>query len=439
MLSIAVRAIRPFRLGFGAWLLLVSQLSAQSPLSIDLHEAVRRAQTYNAQFLAGGIGVSVAEEARKQARAATLPSASLLNQYAFTQPNGADSGIFIANNGVHEFAQQALAHAEPYSVAKRAEYRRTLAAQATAKARLDIAARGLIGTVAQYYYSVVLAERRMVNAQSSLEEARRFEDLTRLQEQGGEVARADVVKAQLQRQQRERDALEADVNIEKAKIGLAVLLFADLNQAYAVVDDLREIASAAPPAADETRARGLQANPVIQAAESSVQETRFGVQAARGEYLPTLTLDYFFGIDSNNFAYRNSFGQRNLGSSAIASLSLPVWNWGATRSRVRQAELARQQAENELRLTRRDVQAGLEALHLEARIAQMQLPSLRESVDLAAESLRLTNLRYQGGEATALEVVDAQSAAALARDGYDAGLARYRLALVSIQANTGTF
>ena len=35
---------------------------------------------------------------------------------------------------------------------------------------------------------------------------------------------------------------------------------------------------------------------------------------------------------------------------------------------------------------------------------------LRSAVDLASESLRLTVLRYQAGEATILELVDAQTA-----------------------------
>ena len=46
-------------------------------------------------------------------------------------------------------------------------------------------------------------------------------------------------------------------------------------------------------------------------------------------------------------------------------------------------------------------------------------------MDLAAESLRLTLLRYQAGEATALEVVDAQNTVNAARNAYDDGLARY--------------
>ncbi len=64
---------------------------------------------------------------------------------------------------------------------------------------------------------------------------------------------------------------------------------------------------------------------------------------------------------------------------------------------------------------------------------------LRNSADLASESLRLTNLRYQGGEATALEVVDAQNALTQARNAYDDGEARYRLAIATLQTLTGSF
>ena len=72
-----------------------------------------------------------------------------------------------------------------------------------------------------------------------------------------------------------------------------------------------------------------------------------------------------------------------------------------------------------------------------AGIARGQLDSLRSSLDLSAESLRLTLLRYQAGEATALEVVDAQSTLAQARNAYDDGLGRYRVAVAALQTISG--
>jgi outer membrane protein TolC len=50
----------------------------------------------------------------------------------------------------------------------------------------------------------------------------------------------------------------------------------------------------------------------------------------------------------------------------------------------------------------------------------------------------LTLLRYEAGEATALEVVDAQNTVTQARNAYDDGLGRYRIAIVTLQTLTGT-
>jgi outer membrane protein TolC len=123
---------------------------------------------------------------------------------------------------------------------------------------------------------------------------------------------------------------------------------------------------------------------------------------------------------------------------AQATLNVPVWTWGSIHSKVKQAEIRREQARSDLSVTRRIVVANVAAAYAEAQGAQAQLASLRQSVDLARESVRLTLLRYQAGEATALEVVDAQTTLAQARGAYDDGLARFRVALAELQTLTGS-
>ena len=338
---------------------------------------------------------------------------------------------------MHVYDEQAAVHAEVFSFAKQAQYRQTIAAEAAARARQDIARRGLAATVITSYYGLVTAQRHVVNAQRSLDEARNFEDITRKQEQGGEAARADVVKAQFTRTQRERDLAEAQTNVEKAKLALAVLIFQDLDQPFSVVDDLQPDGPVATP--PEIRQQAVAMSPDIRAAQSSVEQAGFGIKAARAGYLPTFSLDYFYGIDARQWAVRDPEGHRNLGNVAQATVTVPVWNWGSTRSKVRQAELQRQQAELDLRFAQRQIDANTNAFYIEAQAARAQIQTLRGSADLAEESLRLTLLRYQAGEATALEVVDSQTTAADARNAYDDGLARYRLALGNIEILTGRY
>jgi outer membrane protein TolC len=150
-------------------------------------------------------------------------------------------------------------------------------------------------------------------------------------------------------------------------------------------------------------------------------------------------VDYFYGINANVFGINGPDDRQNLGSVVQGTVTIPVWNWGATRSRVRQAELLQQQARYDLTFVQRQLQANINAFYLEAQAARAQIDSLRSSMDLATESLRLTVLRYQGGEATALEVADAQTTLVQARNAYDDGLARYRIALAQLQTLTGRF
>ena len=393
------------------------------------------ARDYNQQFLAAGLAVNLAREDRIQAKAAFLPTVNILNQHIYTEGNGTPSGVFLANNGPHEYNEQAVVHEELFSLARRAEYRRALAAEATARARQDVAARGVVATVVQAYYGLISAQRHVVNAATSLAEARRFLDLTQQQEKGGEVAHADVIKAQLQAQQRERDVAEAQLAVDKARASLAVLLLRDPAQDFTVVDDLGAVAPLTPMLDIQSLAQNR--SPDLRAAQALLQQTQYGVAAARGAFYPTLVLDYFYGFNSNTLAAHTPEGAKNYGSSAQATLIVPVWTWGATQSKVRQAQLQQRQAQVDFQFAQRQLQAALTQFYLEAQTARTLLESLRSSLDLSAESLRLTLLRYQAGEATALEVVDAQTTLVLARNGYDDGLARYRVALASLQTLTG--
>jgi outer membrane protein TolC len=405
-------------------------------LKVDLRDALARAKNFSQQVLASTNAAALAQEDRVQARASLLPQVANIGQYVLTEArDGRPSGVFIANNGVHEFREQALVHSDVYAPGRLSFYRRMQAAEAAASARKNIATRGMAVTVIQNYYAVIQAERKLENVQLSLGEAQRFFDITQKQERGGEVAHTDVVRAQLQLQQRQREQLDAQTAIEKAKLNLAVMLFPDLNQAFTVVDDLKP--DAASPAEDDVARMAFVANPELSAAEAVLNQASLDVRVARGAFLPTVSVDYFFGLNANNFGYRGADGARNLGSAVQGTVAVPIWNWGITRSKVKQAELIRQQAQTDLSLTRRQVQADVSGFTLEAKAARTQLQSLQASMALATESVRLTLLRYQAGESTALEVVDAQSSLADARNAYDDGLVRYKLVLANLDVLMG--
>jgi len=409
--------------------------SANAPLTLTLQDALARARSNSVPFQAALTDQGVAHEDKVQARAALLPSVAYNNEFIYTQPNGTPSGVFIANNSVHEYLSQGDLH-QVIGYANYADYRRARALEGVARAKAEVAKRGLVVTVVQNYYGLIAAQRKYASVQEAAAEAQRFLDLSRKLEKGGEVAHSDVIKAQIQSNDRQRDLREAQLAMDKSRLDLAVLLFPDFNQNFTLVDD----AQLAPPlqSFDDFVKAAQNHNPDLQASTSSFQASRFELASARGGYFPTLTLDYFYGIDAPHFAAREPDGTHNLGYAVTATLNIPVWNWGAAHSKVVQAGLRQKQAKRELSLAQRKLQADMRSLYAEAEAARAELELLKSSADLAAESLRLTTLRYQGGEATVLEVVDAQNTLTQARNAYSDGEVRARTALANLQTLTGT-
>jgi outer membrane protein TolC len=407
------------------------------PLMLTFPEALDRARANSPQIISANIAALAAHEDTVQAKAGLLPSVNGFSQFIYTQPNGTLSGVFVANDGPHIYVNQFTVHGDIYNPAKMADYRKTQLTEMVARLKADIAARGLVATVVENYYGMVAAARKLSNARQAQDETQKFLDITQKQEQGGEVAHSDTVLAQGLFVKSQRDTQEAQLALNKARLNFSVLLFPDFRQDFGVVDDL-----ATPrllPPFPEIQALAAQNNPDIRAAEATVGQQQYELKSARADRLPTISFDYWYGMYANQFAVHDREGHNNLGNAAAAQLTLPLWNWGALSSKVRQAELHVQQARTDLSLTQRQLLANLHAFYQEAELSSAQIASLRQSLDLASESLRLTLLRYQAGEVSVIEVKDAQLTLVDARNANDDGMVRYRLALANLQTLTGAF
>lgn len=132
---------------------------------------------------------------------------------------------------------------------------------------------------------------------------------------------------------------------------------------------------------------------------------------ARYAYLPSLAVNFYYGIDANQlqataggvFGATKSTQQntviqsrQNLGYAGDLTPDIPLWNWGATRSKVRQAE-----SNVHLPNFRPDLPSTNCRPACSRFIGRLRSHGTRSrrcrSRDLASENLHLTMLRYQAG------------------------------------------
>lgn len=424
--------------------------AAGTPVIITLHEAIKRAQAAEPNFAASLANARVAGLDKSIARASLLPSARANGQGIYVQPNGlrevGGEGVVNTNPKFvsadarpREYIAQGIVE-ENISLGGIAALRRANAADAVAKAELEIARRGLVAAVVGLYYGVSSTDHKLNIAQQAADEAAAFVKLTGQREQAREAAHADTIKAQLQQQQRDRELSDARLNVDKARLELGVLLFPDPRTPYTIEisDTPAELAARA-----EVNQRAAGNNAELKSALATLNASSADVLTAQVAYLPSIGLNYTYGIDANEFATRgpltpDGIQARNLGYSAAVTVNLPVWDWLATEHKVKQSEIRLNAAKVALSSTQRRLIAQLDESYAEAQAARAQLASLEDSVATAAESLRLTKLRYTGGEATVLEVVDAQTAYITAQNAREDGRVRYETAVAQLQTLTGT-
>ncbi len=419
--------------------------SSAGPVTITLDEAIRRAEAIEPMYAAASAESRVSALDRSIARAGLLPSVDYHNQVLYTQANGlqnqAGQGAaaqpaprFIANNAVREYASQGVIN-ETIGLGRVAAVRRADAASALASAELEVARRGLVAAVVGLYYGLASADQKLAIAARARTEAEDFSKLTGEREEAREAAHADAVKAQLETQQSEREFSDAALAAEKARLELAVLVFPDPHTSYTLA--IPEGATLLP-SRDEIEQAAAKNNPALKSALATLNVSNADVLAARAAYLPDLALNVTYGVDAPQFAVNGPDKVHNLGYSASITLDIPVWDWLSTEHKVKQSEIRRDATRVALSSTQRQFIARLDEAYAEATAAREQLALLDASVATATESLRLTRLRYSNGEATVLEVVDAQTSLVTTQNRREDGFVRYQLALADLQTLTGS-
>ncbi|MGD1103214.1 MAG: hypothetical protein ABSA59_14260, partial [Terriglobia bacterium] len=136
-------------------------------LTITLQDALDRAEKNDAQYSAALTDAKIAKEDHVQMRAAGLPSLGLQTSALLTQGNGAiSSGRYVTNDGVHVYRQWGVVHQDfSLSTLTMLGDRRGAALEALARAKAQIARRGLKVTVTKDYYALVVSERKYATAQ----------------------------------------------------------------------------------------------------------------------------------------------------------------------------------------------------------------------------------------------------------------------------------
>lgn len=427
--------------------LLAVPLWAQDSLS--LREAVRLSLRENAGVAGAAAGARASAARVTEARGGMLPKvdysesfarsdnpvfvfSSLLTQHQFGAENFA-IGPLNRPDFLNNFQSQLTLDQPLYdaglarNAVKSAELARKMTAEEQRRVQMDV-----ISATARAYYGAVLAAEMLKAAEQAVRSAEADLERADAVRAAGMSTDADVlsIRVHLAAMTEQRIDRAADVEVAKAALNDAMGL--PLETPHALTTPLEAIALP-DPQLDSLERSASTSRPEARETALAARLAQAQADGARAAMLPQVSFRGAFEADRQRFADRG-------GANWLAAISLRwnLFNGSADKARiaetaqlVERAHSAQRLADSAVRLEVRRAYAGLKA-------AQQRIEVAGAAVAEAAESLRITQNRYEAGMNNVTDLLRTETAVLESRTRYLAAIHDTRIAAAMLEFAAGS-
>lgn len=426
---------RQFKLGLLALLLGNSllpitlrgqQTSAAPPLTrpsaqtgdppVTLDEALREARDANAHLPIAALGVDIARTSVREGKASRSPRLSLesgLNAggpLAYTTSQGAVQ-VVATDTLFAGGLRRANINAAKYRVQSAGAGFRVVEKDVDLQVRLQ-------------YSEFLREESEVAFREQGIERLNSYLSQVQGRKAAGQPVGSDVLTTQVRLGSEEALLADARRLLDEARLQLNDLMGREPNSPLA----LTPLPTPAPPS--EPIGASWTAAPEVRQAEANSAAAKAGIAATHAERRPQLQVSAnvgalpVFGHDSGTGPNSGS----GLGGAVFFSLSMPLFDGGVYKARLDRAQLQAQQARDSEVVVRRQVRLAYQFASAQLTDLYQQVATWERNVPIARDAYLQTQSIYNGGAATALEVLDAYSSWISAQQSYADAVLRYRQA-----------
>ena len=384
--------------------------------TLTLEDALLEARGANTQLPVAALGVDIARTAVREGRASRFPRL------------GVASGLNVGGPLAYTTSQGALQLAATDTLfaggLRRANIRAAQYRVAGAGAGFRVTEKDVYLAVRLRFADFLRAESEIAFRQQGIDRLRTY--LTQVQQRraAGQPVGGDVLTTQVRLGSEE--ALLADANrlLDEARL--------QLNDLMGRVPDsplvLAPLPAPVPPAQPLVGAWGTA--PEVRQAEANSAAAQAGIAATRSERRPQLAVGANLGA-LPVFGHDQGTGPNSgagFGGSVFFSLSMPLLDGGVYRARIDRAQLQARQARDSQIVVERQVRLSYQLASVQLTSLYAQVQTWARNVPIARDAYLQTESIYNGGAATALEVLDAYTSWINASQSYADAVLRYRQA-----------
>lgn len=292
-------------------------------------------------------------------------------------------------------------------------------------------ARELVVLATGNEYLLTLASSARVDAaQAQVDAAQALYDKAHDEQSAGTIPAIDALRAQVELQTRQQQLIAARNGYAKQKLLVARTIGLPPGQEFDLTDKA-PYAPLQPMSVEKALELAYAQRPDYLGAMQLVSSAQKFRRAATAEHLPDLSLNGNYGAAGVNVG--DSHGVFDVG----ATLTIPIFAGGKSKSDELQAEAVLRQSQQQLDSLRAQIDYDVRSALLDLESAAEQVKVAQSALDLANQTLEQARDRFSAGVTDNLEVVQAQDALAAANENYIAALYAHNVAKVSLARAIG--
>src|SRR5579872_2826377 len=285
--------------------------------------------------------------------------------------------------------------------------------------------------VARSYVTALRAQASLDTARANVELSGALLRLAQSQKNAGTGTGIEITRAQVQLANDRQLELVAENDLDRSRLQLLKVIGLRLDNPVELTGRLEYIPTEIVDAAGAL-ATAQEHRPELKAQQKREDNARLSYSATKMERVPSVSA--FANYGDLGSAITNALPTRSVG----ISMKVPLFDGG--RRDARRAESASQYREEKIRMTdlrdqvELEVRTALDGL----RSADAQVKTAEEGLRLSENELAQAERRYRAGVTNSIEVTDAQTRLARARDNRISALYNYNLARIDLGTATGT-
>lgn len=280
------------------------------------------------------------------------------------------------------------------------------------------------------YYGVLQAANTVTLDKETVDRLSEHLKNTQAQYAVGVVAKADVLRSQVelvdaqQTLTQSQNSYEVAVSTLNNEIGLPTATRLNLSQGLEYKPNDYNL--------DNCVTYAMANRPEIHQAEASVKMAEAAEKIANAGNLPKLTLGA-----SNEWSDDNFPGSHKNNWAVGATVSMNIWDYGVTAAKVREAKANIIKAQESYRQITDNVRLAVRTSYLSMREAEKRIKTTEVAVAQAEEDYRIAQLRYQAGVGTNTDVMDASVSLTTAKNNYIQALYDYNTNTALLEQSMG--